>query len=283
MRTWIKRHPVAAYGVITFAISWSLWAVLAITTPSGGMQAGISPAFFILAVLGGLGPSLAGLLVTRVVEGREGVRALWRRLRQGAGAWSWYLVVLLPFAATLISHEVQSALGWPIDLGDVLSRLPLALIWPVFSSLGEELGWRGFALPRLQAQRTAWSSTLILGLLWGMWHLLSDFIGLRHFGSLFLPAFLISGPILLTGHAVIMTWVYNNTKGSVLLSVLYHWAITASAILLGPLDLAPLDSIRDSALGAALIWVAAIVVLARWGGAHLARVPRYAARESGTE
>ena len=275
MKNLIRRHPIAAYVVTAFAFSWIAWAGLVIGTPPGGMQAGISPAFFLMAILGGLGPSLAGLAISGVVVGKEGVRALLGRLRPGRVEWSWYLVILIPFAMALAALAIQRVLGWKTDLGDVVSRIPLALAWPLFSSLGEELGWRGFALPRLQARRSALASTLLLGLVWGLWHLPPDWIAMRHYGPLFPLYFVLAGPVLLTGEALLMTWVFNNTRGNVLLSVLFHYGITSSAILLGPLDLSPVENVNSTLVSGVVYWAIAGVLLMAYGGSHLARSTRY--------
>jgi len=275
MKDLIRRHPIAAYFVAAFSFSWIAWAGLVIGTPPGGMQAGISLTFFLMAILGGLGPSLAGLAITGVIGGRQGVRALLARLRPDCVRWGWYLVILIPFGVALMALAVQRMLGWKTDLGDIASRIPLALAWPLFSSLGEELGWRGFALPRLQARRSALVSTLLLGLIWGLWHLPPDWIAMRHYGPLFLLYFVLAGPALLTGEALLMTWVFNNTRGNVLLGVLFHYGITSSAILLGPLDLSPVENVNSTLVNVFVYWVIAGVLLIIYGGSHLARSAHY--------
>jgi membrane protease YdiL (CAAX protease family) len=264
----VKRHPVATFLGITFAFTWLMVSIVVVSMPAGNEPTEMPPYLLLLALLAGLGPSLAGVIVTSVTGGKRSVWALLTRLGQWRVNVGWYAVVLLmpPFVsiATLV---FQAALGKPASLGDVAGRVPIGLIWPIFSSLGEEFGWRGFALPRLQRRYNAPISSLIIGIAWGMWHLPMNFIGMRHYGMLFIPIFIIAGPLLLTAQAMLMTWVYNNTKGSLLLMVLFHASITSSAIMLFPPALSAMDSLRCSIFSTALYWLVVIVALVATAGA----------------
>jgi membrane protease YdiL (CAAX protease family) len=182
-------------------------------------------------LLGTFGPSLAALLVTAATSGRRGLRALLARLaiwRVGVG---WYAVALLwPAAHSLATTGVHVLLGAaPPDFAQppVLWLYPAppelfaAGSWPLLpfvfiqsllssSSLGEEPGWRGFALPRLQARFGALGASLVLGVLWGVWHLpLALTRGDPTEGTF-------SGWYLLgsTGDAVLYTWLFNATGGA---------------------------------------------------------------------
>ena len=126
-------------------------------------------------------------------------------------------------------------------------------------------------LPRLQTRFKALTATLIIGFVWGMWHLPADFIGLRSYGLLFIPYFLLAGPLLLTAHAVIMTWIYNSTRNMAFI-VLYHFTITSSAILLPTLSLDPAANIMNAAISVVLFWILALAVIVTSGPGKLSRV-----------
>jgi len=271
----IKRYPVWAFLAIAFIYTWALMSVLVVSTPPGGMEAGISPSFFFLAVLGGIGPSLAGIIVTRVVDGKGSIRALLARLGQWRVNIGWYAVALLMIPLLSIAAlAIEAAMGMPVPtIDDIASNVALGIIWPIFAALGEEFGWRGFALPKLQSRHTALVSSLIIGVAWGMWHLPMDFIGMGHYGVLFIPNFIVIS-IQVIALAILMTWVYNNTKGSMLLAVLFHASITASAIIFSSLTLSAMDSLRHQLVYTALLWVIVAIVVTGTGARRLVREPR---------
>lgn len=114
-------------------------------------------------------------------------------------------------------------------------------------------------------------SGLIVEVIWGMWHLPMDLVGMRPYGLLFIPIFIVVGPILMTAQSILMTWVYNNTRGSLLLMVLFHAGITGSAIILSAQSLSATDSLWHSVVSAALYWLAVAVVVGMTGAKRLVR------------
>jgi membrane protease YdiL (CAAX protease family) len=113
--------------------------------------------------------------------------------------------------------------------------LIMGLIWPLFSSLGEEFGWRGFILPKMLAKYGVLKAGIILGIIWEIWHLPMHYIGFQNYGAYMLPAFLLIGFVNLTLQSVIMAFLFTKSKGNIRLMVLYHYTITSSGILLGAL------------------------------------------------
>jgi membrane protease YdiL (CAAX protease family) len=105
-------------------------------------------------------------------------------------------------------------------------------------------------------------AAIVVGLIWGLWHLPPDYIALKGYGDWFWLAFLINGPLILTGHSIIMAWLWRRTQGSLLVAVLYHWSITASAIAAPSAAAEGLPGIASASIGAALIWLAALTLLA---------------------
>jgi membrane protease YdiL (CAAX protease family) len=178
------------------------------------------------------GPTLAAFMMTGVVSGRSGMRQLLRRYIQWRAGFQWYLLVLLGYPVVLVigaslvlgATPLHALLQkWPLLL---TSYLP-AVLGGLIITLGEEPGWRGFALPRLQEQRHPVLASLMLGVLHAFWHLPAFFIpflGLGSFSGLRLAILVVGG----TASTVLWTWVFNNTKGSLLIAMLVHSASDAS-------------------------------------------------------
>src|SRR5215217_1513745 len=236
IKAFIKRHPLLSYFALTFAITWGLF-VLAVGGP-GGIPATKEkfttlPLGAILAVL--VGPSVSGIVLTGLVYGREGFRDLLTRLRRWRVGARWYAVALLTaplvFTAVLIPLWLISPVFLPgifaseAKVSFVLMNIVVALIVGIF----EELGWTGFAVPTLLRLRYCVLATgLIVGVLWGAWHLLFNDIwaSVATSGELSPPLFaLVWGLTFLAGqlvaYRVLMVWVYDRT-GSLLLAILMH-------------------------------------------------------------
>jgi uncharacterized protein len=186
-----------------------------------------------LMIVMGYMPTLAAVIVTGQTQGKEGIRALFRKLLIARVGLRWHLFAIFGFAVMcVVSIELYNLFGGGPRLSIIsagMSRLPLwqltLSVVPMFIVFtlvnGEELAWRGFALPRLQAKYNALTSSLILGVLWTLFHLPLFFTltGSSQAGGSFV-GFLI-GTVSLS---VLFTWMYNNTCGSVLLAYFLHGA-----------------------------------------------------------
>lgn len=248
----MPRRPLASFFVLTFATSWLLWAPLVVVGDDGSTAMRL-----LLSLLGSLVPSVVGLVMTTVLEGRAGAAALGRRLMKLRVGGRWYLAALgLPML-------VPAAVGISILLGgdtpSAETSVPGALALFAFSifpgsATGEELGWRGFALPRLQANRTALQASLLVGLGWGLWHLPLWLMGSASQPIALYPAFVVSAMAM----SVILTWISSGTGGSLALVVLYHAAANLPITLL----LVPLGRsvIQPFLIYTGLIVVAAAVI-----------------------
>lgn len=223
----VKRHPVATYYVLAYLCSWAITIPLALQAQ--GILAMRVP--FALHYLSGLGPAVAALATTRLLRGlgpAELQRPAPNRIER-VREWHWLLVgglgPLILFAVAQLAGRVS---GQPVPawraLGQVNFLPDLGLwawtLWLIANGWGEELGWRGFALPRLQQTHSALGSSFLLSLAWAGWHLPAFFyvpsyvtLGLR-----VLPGFFVG---LLAG-AIVLTWLYNSSHGSVLAVVLWH-------------------------------------------------------------
>jgi membrane protease YdiL (CAAX protease family) len=204
LRERVATHPVAAYVVLAYALSWILWAPV--------VAGGGGPLVVALFFIGALGPAAAALIVTRVIGAP--VRPWARQIVKWKVSPRYYAYALGLPALLLAIVNIELALaGQDIDLSLLSERLPAYLgTFLLVVTIGggfEEPGWRGFALPRLQAHHTPVKATLILGLVWGGWHL-----PLYGLGAV--------GPI---AFVFFYTWLYNRT-GSVLLCILLHASFT---------------------------------------------------------
>src|SRR5919107_462341 len=260
----VKRHPIITFFVLTYALAWAIESPLVFLTDSlTGTQS------LALVILASNVPSAVAIVLTALVLGRGALRKLLGRLLIWRVDVRWYLVVVVG-PATLVGGIVafNALLGGPaISFNVPLLAAVITLAFHIFpgSALGEEIGWRGYALPRLQARRSALSASLIVGVFWAFYHLPLFFTGQAFRSPSILVPFVISGIAL----SVILTWVYNSTGGSLLLVVLLH----ATANLPLTLLLEPLGSqaMVPFLFFVGLMVVAAIVVVIVAGPKHLSR------------
>ena len=247
----IAQWPLVAYFALAFVGTWL--PILPLALSQGEYGLGLLPfaapdavAFLLVQVSAYTGPLLAACLVTAATEGGAGVRQLWRRVGQWRVAPRWYAIALaLPFLIWLAAYSLVLG-GAPLrafaDQPQLLLSLflPAVIIGLLLPSLGEEPGWRGFALPRLQARYGPLGATLILGTLHSLWHLPAFFTaGLGPFALDRFAAFLLTG-LLAT---FLYTWLSNGAKGSILLAMLFHASFNAAASLLT--KLIPADLVLD--------------------------------------
>ena len=262
-KTWIKRHPILAYILLTITWSWSIWSFLFLFIKPGGLAHNPPPVSFVFVVLGGFGPTLSGILLTKLIYGREGTRALGKRLRNGkVGRW-WWALLIIP-AITAITPILRWLAGYPVDSRAMLNLIGPGLGLGLTAGLMEEFGWRGFLLPHLLKRYSPLKTTLMTGLIWGgLWHGYADYFGLGDKGLAFWPLMLMLGPILLTAWSLILTRVYEHTQGSLPLSILTHASISSSALIFGQQYATPREemvwtaiSVAIPVLFSALIWKA---------------------------
>lgn len=246
----VRRHPLIAFFVLAYALTWPLIPLVSLS-PLWGF-----PALF--------GPALAAIAVAAIAEGRTGLKDLLGRMVRWRVGARWYAVALgLPVILALAAAGLHFVLGArvAVELGG-LSALNFVVFVLI---IGEELGWRGYALPRLLVGRSALSASLILGVLWGAWHLPTFFVSGAPQHGLPFSAFV----LLTVAYSVVFTWVYLHTRGSVLIATLLHGAINFSqGLFLGGIDPA-----REYWLLAAVYGVAALALVAATGSS-LSRNPR---------
>lgn len=261
---------VLTYFVLTFAISWA--GVLAVVGfdgfPGTAEDFRVLLPMVVIAMLAG--PSVAGVIATALFLGKTGLHDVWRRLLKGRVGARWYAIALL--TAPLMVSGVLTVLSLTspvfrpgiITVSDPVTHLVLGLVTGLVAGLFEELGWTGFAIPRLRLRHGTFVTGLIVGLVWGAWHLLVTWWGSTDTsGSLsmtvYLPAMTLS---FLVPFRVLMVWVYDRT-GSLLIAMLMHASLTASVRILDPVPISGTQIVvYNLVLGAALWGVVAAVAIA---------------------
>jgi membrane protease YdiL (CAAX protease family) len=253
----IRRHPLITFFVLAYALAWWIWILYAF---------GIT----FLGPIFALGPFLAAIIVTALTRGTAGLKALLSRMVRWRVGLGWYAAALLvPVAVYLFAVSLNILLGARASTAEQVGSwyliFPLfaySLLFPLSGAFGEELGWRGYALPRVQARLWALSAALIIGVIQTAWHL---------------PLFMIdrsTSPVpLIVGYmglGILATWVFNNTRGSVLMTMLLHASNNTNAGFFGEMFTGA-DLVRMSWLLVAGWCVAAIVVVVVAGPKHLSR------------
>lgn len=210
---------------LSYFVFWGPLAVFQIPTISF-VRSTMGPVWAIaLFVIGGFVPSLTAIFLTWKQEGKAGLRSLGRRVIQFNIGWRWYAAILgIVILGTLGQLAIHRLLGKAFDgslfIAQLSSALPLILLGP----LSEELGWRGYALDRLQTRFNALVSSLIIGLVWGLWHLpLFGMVGTSQH-ELAIPFLGFLGGVMAT--SVLYTWLHNHTHASIWTAVFFHWVFT---------------------------------------------------------
>ena len=259
---------------LTYLVFWGPLAVLGI--PGASLSGASGPPWAIaLYVFGGFIPSLVAIFLNW--RGKT-LRALWKRLDPRTVNPKWHLAILgVVLLGTVGQLTVIQLLGYAFDSSLFLTRLIMLLPLLILGPLSEELGWRGYALDRLQARWSALASSLILGVIWSLWHLpLFYIIGTSQY--LYDISFL--GFMLgTTTISVLYTWAYNNTGNSIWSAVFFHWMYTYALDTLG-VGMAPPPADYQW-LQYVPYLIIAVVVVAIWGPKTLTRQQSKVARSGG--
>jgi membrane protease YdiL (CAAX protease family) len=265
IRAFLKRYPVLTFYVLVFAISWGGILILVGPGRIPGATEEIERLFPFALVVQFAGPSIAGILMTGLVSGRAGLRELLSRWRVGA---RWYAAALLPgpllVAAVLFALSLVSPVFLPgiVTTDDRLALLLFGLAWGLIGGgLLEELGWTGFAVPRLGLRYGALATGLIVGLLWGAWHFLIAFWASSALAGeqslvIFVAGYLAFYVVALPAYRVLMVWVYDRTA-SLLVAMLMHAFLSASTLILQPQTTA--GHLTWNLVLAAALWLAVAV------------------------
>ncbi len=277
LRALVTRYRVAAYFVLTFAISWG--GALAAIGGSGAMR-GTTPgsdprfAYALIAML--VGPSMTGVALTALVGRAEGLREFRSRLLTWRVGGRWYAFALLAAPVLMLGTLATLSFASPAFLPGVFTSADRGSLLLASAAVGlsagvfEELGWTGFAIPALRRRHGVFATGVILGIWWSAWHLLPNVWAARAAaGGLATPAYLAATAVgvfagYLTAFRVVMLWVHEHTR-SILLAMLMHVSLTTSLLMLNPIGISGRNLQVFSFAFAAFVWVAVAAIAASAG------------------
>ncbi len=217
------------YFILAYVLSWTIGIPLALAKQ--GIIRPVFPEWFHYFV--SYGPMLSALIVTLATQGQKGIKELWGRITKWRVGGLWWFAALSPLIVGLFVALVMNLLTAKrltfSDLGRIHFLPPLGIgalfLWVLTFGIGEEIGWRGYALPRLQKNHNALYATMILAFFWALWHL-------PQFFYLFDTSIAIGWIIGLFAGAIVFTWLFNSAEGSILVVAIFHGCfnyISASA------------------------------------------------------
>jgi membrane protease YdiL (CAAX protease family) len=263
--------PLLTYFVLAYLISWTIWAPLYL--PKLGIKG--LPVLPYQHFLGAFGPAISAFLVTYALKGKQGIIDLLQRVVKWNVHWRWYAIVFVStigvfFVAATFVYSICNETATLRGLGTSNEFPNLSVVGFFVLNLftfgfGEEIGWRGFVLPSLQTRYNAFVATLLLTIGWACWHL-PAFLYRPSYSNMNVAGFVGFFISLLAG-SILLTWLYNSTKGSIFLVALFH---TLIEIIFTSNNISPLIS----AFEGTIIAVLACVVLITFKPKSLSRKMR---------
>ena len=265
--TILRRHPVVAYFVLTFALSW--FGALAVAAPHlihGEPVPKITGMLMFPAML--LGPSSVGTLLTWIVDEKSGLRSLLSQLFRTRVSPPWYAALLIPpvlvLGVLLVLERLVSSTFAP-------NRFWLGILFGFPAGFFEEIGWTGYAFPKMRSQNDGLTPGILLGLLWGLWHLpVIDYLGTATPHGVYRLPFFLAFTVAMTAMRILIAWVYTNTK-SVLLAQFMHVSSTGSLVLFSPSRVTARQEVLWYSLYGIVLWVAVAIVVRMFGRSLSAR------------
>jgi membrane protease YdiL (CAAX protease family) len=259
--SFLLSHSVAAYFLLTFTISWV--GALAVAAPHLLRREPLPILTGILmfpAML--LGPSLSSIFLTWILDGPTGLRDLFSRLLRARIRPRWYAPLLIPPVLVLTLLLTLKAFVSPV----YTPNLFLVGVWfGVPAGLLEEIGWTGFAFPKMSSLRNALGASILLGLLWGLWHWpVINYLGTATPHGAYRFPFFLAFAFAMTAMRVLISWLYSNTK-SVLIAQLMHMSSTGSLVIFSPPAVSARQEVLWYALYGAALWLVVLMVVKKFG------------------
>ena len=259
-------NRIIEFFALAFALTWGVWLPFRLFGEPGGD---------LVRIMGTFGPTLAALILTAAHDGTAGLYRLLRRFFVWRVSWPWYLFSLLGTAGVVLpSIWLHMRLGGDAPTFNDAEDWYLIFVYffciLFLSVLGEEIGWRGYALPWLQGRYSALTFSIILGLVWGICHAPLFLVADGFHNSIPFTLFLLQAVAL----SILMTWLFNSTHGSLLMVVIFH---ATSNTTLGIFPVMPADNVGSARrlwIAVALLWAFTLTIIAHTGPARLSRDPR---------
>jgi len=273
IRNLVLNHPVVVYYFVTFLISWG-GLVLILGGPGGITSKPTDVPFLPLYLVTVAGPGIAGVLLSGLYRGSKGYRDFFSRLFKWRVRVKWYVAALLIAPVTVFTTLLALSLFSPAFLpgifssgnnpvasmfglpgGDKITLLLFVTIIGLFNGFVEELGWTGFVTPKMRLNHNLITTGFSVGIMWGLWHLLSNYLG-SSVGAGTFPLPLYMAVILfsfLPPFRVLMTWVYDYT-GSLFIAILMHASLDIFWILSTPTFLTSQQRVTWYVAWAVVLW-----------------------------
>jgi len=266
MKNWIQKHQLLSFFGISYAMMLGVIFAFIYLNPSKPLQP-----WSLVWFLSIFSPSVSALIVTWIIGGMPEIK----RLLSGFTRWKvgirWYFAAVFLFLGPLVIALIYMALGNPfpgLRPGETASSMLGTILFTLFSGpIAEEMGWRGFALPRLQAKFSALASSIILGVIWTCWHIPLFFVTGATQMSIPFPIYL----VLVITITIYLTWLYNNTHGSFIITILAHFLYNLTGFLTGVLNLMPAMLFYMTA--GPLLGLIVIAIIFVYGARYLSKNP----------
>lgn len=265
----IIRKPLLAYFVLSYTFFWGFLGLIIVILGMLRLQPNELPvwALPIFVILGSWTPNLAAVIVTGILAGREGIGQLLDKFFAYRIAVRWYFVALFPIPLTFVAAGLYRLAGGAAPGNMGLSAgfwIGLVILNLLQGATGEEAGWRGFALPRLQEIHGPVKASLILGLIWNFWHLPLWF--LSGYSGLDLLIYVLAFSVSIISLTFLLTWISRKTPSSLVPLVITHFSFNASLNLVDTRGLGLATTLPLSAIMAGIYLVTAILVwsASRW-------------------
>ena len=260
MTQMVRAHPVLSYFLVTFMISWGLAFVVASPELLVGKAISRTDGILMFPAME-IGPIVTGLVLTRLVDGKEGMRDLVSRMRKWK-VGSWYLSALIPPSIIILTLLILSSFVSSVYTPNFFVY---GIGFGVLAGYVEEIGWTGYAIKKLFGKHSTFTSAIMLGALWGLWHApVVDFLGAAYpHGEYWLP-FYLSFIAIVMAIRVLIVWIYANTK-SVLSAQVMHASFTGSLAVFAPAAVLPAQEAGWYAICAGFLWLVVALIVARLG------------------
>jgi CAAX protease family protein len=255
--SFLRKHPALTYFLLTFAISWT--AAFLVAAPNllhGAALPKLTGILMFPAML--LGPSIAGFFLTRKLDGGDGLKNLFARMRQVCFPLRWYIALLIPPAVVLSVLYCLKTFVSPVYAPN---RFWLGVIFGLLAGFLEEIGWTGFAYPKLRQSFAVLPAAAILGVFWGLWHApVIDYLGAASPHGKALPAFFAAFVAAMAAMRVLIAWFYERTQ-SIALAQLIHISSTGALVVFSPSAVSPAREAIWYALYAVALWTLVVLLL----------------------
>ncbi|MDR6223468.1 CPBP family intramembrane glutamic endopeptidase [Methanococcoides alaskense] len=271
IRPLMQLYPVTSYFVLAYLISWG--SSFAIGGPK--FLRGELLDFEDAMRMGSLmlaGPSIAGIAMTYLVDGKTGLRNLFSRMLKWRVGLRWYAAALLIFPALILG--VLWTLTAFVSPDFAPTFFAFGILGGLLAGFIEEIGWMGFAYPRMETKFGTWHATIYLALLHGSWHAMVGYLWeASTYGVYWLPRFIAMWFVAMMAMRILLVWIYSNT-GSLLFAQLTHASSTGFLIILSPLMISPANETLWYAVYAVILWIPAAIMIMRFGKTFVRQPPQ---------